>query len=41
MGYKSDREFRDDLWQNVTRGLPPDLRRKAHEYLGKHYQEKK
>lgn len=41
MGYKSDHEFRTDLWKNVTTGLPENLKRKAHEYLGKHYQEEK
>jgi hypothetical protein len=41
MGYKSDHEFRTDLWKEVTRGLPSDLARKAHEHLGKHYKEEK
>jgi len=41
MGYKSDHGFRTDLWNQVTSGLPNDLKRKAHEHLGKHYKEEK
>jgi predicted house-cleaning noncanonical NTP pyrophosphatase (MazG superfamily) len=41
MGYKSDHGFRTDLWTQVTSGLPDDLKRKAHEHLGKYYREEK
>lgn len=41
MGYRSDHEFRTDLWKQVTSGLPNDLKREAHEYLGKNYKEDK
>ncbi len=41
MGYKSDHEFRTDLWKQVTSGLPNDLASKAHKYLGKDYKDEK
>jgi hypothetical protein len=41
MSYKSDHEFRTDIWNEVTRGLPSNLTRKAHEHLGKQYKEEK
>lgn len=41
MGYKSDHEFRTDLWKSVTSGLPKDLASEAHKYLGKHYKDEK
>ncbi len=41
MSYKSDHDFRTDLWKNVTRGLPNDLTSKAHKDLGDYYQEEK
>lgn len=41
MSYKSDHEFRTDLWNQVTRGLDKDLVKKAHKYLGDNYQEEK
>jgi hypothetical protein len=41
MGYKSDHGFRTELWDQVTSGLPNDLKRQAHEHLGKNYREEK
>jgi hypothetical protein len=41
MGYKSDHGFRTDLWNQVTSGLPNDLKRDAYEHLGKNYKEEK
>ncbi len=41
MGFKSDHEFRTDLWKDVTRGLTDDLPGKAHQHLGKYYREEK
>jgi hypothetical protein len=41
MAYKSDHEFRTDIWKEVTRGLPNNLTKKAHEYLGKQYKDDK
>jgi hypothetical protein len=41
MSYKSDHEFRTDLWQQVTRGLPKDITRECHEHLGNYYREEK
>lgn len=37
MGYKSDHEFRTDLWRKATKGLPSELDDKAHRHLGKYY----
>lgn len=41
MGYKSDHEFRSDLWDSATKGLPSNIKRQAHEHLGKYYKEEK
>lgn len=41
MPYKTDHDFRTDIWKQVVRGLPPELATKAHKYLGKQYQEEK
>ena len=41
MGYKSDHDFRDDLWGQATRGLPQNIVSKSHAHLGKYYREEK
>jgi hypothetical protein len=41
MSYKSDHGFRTDLWNQVTSGLPSNIKRQAHEHLGKYYKEEK
>jgi hypothetical protein len=41
MSYKSDHEFRTDIWNQVTSGLPNDIKRECHETLGTNYAEEK
>jgi hypothetical protein len=41
MGYKSDHGFRTDLWTSVTSGLPENIKKQAHQHLGKYYKEEK
>jgi hypothetical protein len=41
MSYKSDHEFRTEIWQEVTRGLPANIIKECHKQLGDSYGEEK